>query len=160
MRAGPTRWGVSSGAPLSHVSSLFSKRGTVPGCSLAHPIGGERAELVHDDFRPAVASELAGEAHGETLPERAGLAVPDTDYLPEGPDGLLPCRDEDPLAIGKPVKYIGAVQPAQDLVLGLGVRTAVRQPRQHVQLHGQRNAARVKPRRNRQRNLCGGEGAM
>src|SRR6266702_7425256 len=128
MRAEPTPWGVSSGAPLSRISSLFSKRGTVPGCLLAVPLGGERTKLVHDDFRPAVASELSGEAHGETLPEGAGLAVPDAEYLTEVPDGLLPCRDEDPLAIGKPVKYIGAVESAQDLVLGLGVRAAVRQP--------------------------------
>ncbi len=69
-----------------------------------------------------VAGELAGEAHGETLPEGAGLAVSDTEYLTDVPDGLLPSRDEDPLAIGKPVKYVGAVEAAKDLVLGLGIR--------------------------------------
>jgi len=76
----------------------------VPGCPLAHPFGGERTELVHDDFRPVVASELAGEARGQALPEGGGLAVPDTEHPAEVPDGLLPCCDQDPLAIGKPVK--------------------------------------------------------
>src|SRR5712692_1122810 len=160
MRAGPTRSGVSSGAPPSRISSLFSKRGTVPGCPLAHPFGGQRAQLVHHDFRPVVAGELAGEVHGETLPEGAGLAVSDTEYLTDVPDGLLPSRDEDPLAIGKPVKYVGAVEAAKDLVLGLGIRTPVRQPLQHVQLDSQRSAARVKPGQKRHGNLCCSEGAV
>src|SRR5712691_13157724 len=112
MRAEPTRWGVSSRSPASRISSLFSKRAIVPGCPLAHPLGGERAQLVHGDFRPVVSGKLAGQAHGQTLPECAGLAVPDTEYRTELPDGLLPCRNQDPLPIGEPLKYIGAVEPA------------------------------------------------
>src|SRR5216683_8071394 len=160
MRAGPTRWGVSSGAPSSRVSSLFTKRGTVPRCPLAHPFGGERPQLVYDDFRPAVASQLAGQPHRQTLPEGAGLAVPDAEHVTEVPDGLLPRRDQNPVPIGKPVKYVGAVEPAQDLVLGLGVRAAVRQPLQHVQLHSQRSAARVEPGRQGQSNLRRSQGAI
>src|SRR5260370_34351438 len=115
MRAGPTRWGVSSGAPSSRVSSLFTKRGTVPRCPLAHPFGGARPQLVYDDFRPAVASQLAGQPHGETLPEGARLAVPDAEHVTQVPNRLLPCRDQNPVPIRKPVTYVDAVERAHDL---------------------------------------------
>src|SRR5258707_10648812 len=103
MRAGPTRWGVSSGAPSSRVSSLFTKRGTVARCPLAHPFGGLRPQLAHYDLRPAFASQLAGQPHRQTLPEGAVLTVPDAEHRTETPDRLLPRSDQNPVPIGKPV---------------------------------------------------------